>query len=154
MTFARLSRIACAAALLASLAGPSSADPAGDVRRAYAAFAAAQNARDIARVRTLLSDAPDFLWVSDGKTFWGREAMLERMAAFQQSPVWRVEPDLDKATVVAVAADAAYLHMPLTLVIGAAERPDRLRFLVSILFQRRAGAWTIAALFTTTEKPE
>jgi hypothetical protein len=43
--------------------------------------------------------------------------------------------------------------MPLTLVIGSVEAPDRLRFLVTILFVRETGAWRIAALLTTNEKP-
>ena len=149
-----MNRLRIAALAFALVATPVGAAPADDVRAAYLAFAAAQNARDIARVRPLLSDAPDFLGVSDGKTFWGREAMLERMAAFQQAPVWRVEPDLDRAATVLVVADVAYIHIPLTLVIGSADAPDRLRFLVSILFQRQGERWVVAALFTTTAKPE
>ena len=78
----------------------------------------------------------------------------ETDTAFQQAPVWRVEPDLDRAATVLVVADVAYIHIPLTLVIGSADAPDRLRFLVSILFQRQGERWVVAALFTTTAKPE
>jgi hypothetical protein len=52
-------------------------------------------------------------------TFWGRETLLDRMASFQEAEVWRVEPELDKAVAVEVDAGAAYLHLPLKLVIGA-----------------------------------
>ena len=74
------------------------------------------------------------------------------MASFQKAEVWRVEPDLGKAVAVPVREGVAYLHLPLTLMIGARAAPDRLRFLVSMLAVETAGGWRIAALFTTTEK--
>ena len=139
--------------MLLLLTGPASAaDPAREVRALYERFAAAQNAHDLDRVRPLLLDAPQFLWVSDGQSFWGRDAVLARMASFQRAEVWRVEPELDRAVAVPVNDAAAYLHLPLVLVIGAKDNPDRLPFLVSVLgVQTRAG-WRIAALFTTTQK--
>jgi hypothetical protein len=51
-----------------------------------------------------------------------------------------------------VAEGAAYLLLPLTLVIGAAADPARLRFLVGMLARREAEGWRIAALFTTEDK--
>ena len=74
------------------------------------------------------------------------------MASFQGAEVWRVEPDLDRAVAVPVSDRVAYLHLPLTLVIGPAAHPDRLRFLVSVLGVETAEGWRIAALFTTSEK--
>ena len=61
------------------------ADPADAVRSLYERFAAAQNAHDLAAVRPLLLDGPEFLWVSDGQSFWGPDAVLARMASFQRS---------------------------------------------------------------------
>ncbi|OYX25106.1 MAG: hypothetical protein B7Z10_07375, partial [Rhodobacterales bacterium 32-66-7] len=72
------------------LALPAAADPEAEIRALYAAFVAAQNARDIDAVRPLLSDSPDFLWITDGRPVWGRDAMLERMAGFQTAEVWLV----------------------------------------------------------------
>ena len=83
---------------------------------------------------------------------WGPDATLERMASFQKAPLWRVEPDLEQAVAVDVDMRAAYLHLPLVLVIGAEDKPDRLRFLVSVLGVETAAGWKIAALFTTTQK--
>ena len=74
------------------------------------------------------------------------------MALFQRAPVWRVEPWLDRATAVEVNPTTAYLHLPLTLVIGSREKPDRLDFLVSVLCVETPEGWRIAALFTTTYK--
>ncbi len=119
----------------------------------YKAFATAQNSRDVEAIRTFFIDSPDFLWVSDGKSFWAPDPVLRRMSSFQRAEVWRVEPDLDVARVVEVAPGTALLHMPLTLVVGRAENPNRLRFLVSILFAEQPEGWRIAALLTTGEKP-
>ena len=141
-------------ALLASALTPLGARGSNeaDIRATYEAFASAQNARDLDRVRALLIDSPRFLWVSDGMSVWGPEATLARMASFQEAPVWRVEPDLARAVAVDVGADAGFLHLPLRLVIGAGDNPDRLRFLASVLCVRTAKGWRIAALFTTSEK--
>ena len=138
--------------LLVLIAAPAAADPATEVRALYGRFAAAQNARDLERVRPLLLDAPTFLWVSDGQSFWGPDAVLARMASFQGAEVWRVEPDIARAVAVPVSDRVAYLHLPLVLVIGPAANPDRLRFLVSVLGVETETGWRIAALFTTTEK--
>jgi hypothetical protein len=142
-----------ALALFLLMAPPAAAaDPAGAVRSLYERFAAAQNAHDLAAVRPLLLDGPEFLWVSDGQSFWGPDAVLARMASFQRAEVWRVEPDLDRAVAIPVREGVAYLHLPLVLVIGPRASPDRLRFLVSMLGVETEAGWRIAALFTTTEK--
>ena len=125
-----------------------------DVVALYQSFVAAQNAHDLAAVARNFLDSEDFLWVSDGKSVWGKPATLARMSSFQQSEVWRVEPDLAHARAVELGPDAAYLHLTLDLVIGAKAKPDRLPFLVSMLAVRTPAGWRIAALFTTTAKPE
>lgn len=123
-----------------------------EVLDVYGAFAAAQNARDPARIAAFFIDGPDFLWVSDGQSFWGREAAIARMSSFQKAAVWRVVPDLDHARVIEQGEGVALLHMPLILEIGGEAAPDRLRFLVSILFRDAGDGWRIAALLTTTQK--
>ena len=128
------------------------ASAADEVRAVYNQFAAAQNARDLAKVKTFLVDSPKFLWVSDGMSFWGPDALVKRMAEFQLAEVWRVDPDLADSTIVEVNDGAAYIHMPLALTIGLKAKPDVIHFLVSILCVKQAEGWRIAALFTTTEK--
>ncbi len=98
------------------------------------------------------STSDRFLWVSDGISVWGPDAVLERMALFQKAEVWHVDPDLARAVPVEVGPQVAYLHLPLELTIGSASRPDHLRFLVSVLGVETPAGWRIAALFTTTEK--
>lgn len=146
--FARLAAgLAFAAAAPAALA-----DAGADIRALYLRFLAAQNDRDLVRVRATLWDSPEFLWVSDGRPVWGPEAVVERMRSFQKAEVWRVEPDLDRGRVVQVAEGTAYLSLPLTLVIGNATDPARLKWLVGVLCRRQRDAWQIAALFTTEDK--
>jgi ketosteroid isomerase-like protein len=130
-----------------------SADTRRDVLAAYDRFVSAQNARDLSRVREALLDSPDFLWVSDGKSVWGRDALIERMGRFQSLEVWRAEPFLDRARIVEVSPDVAYIHMPLDLHLGSRAEPSVTRFLVSILCRRTADGWRIAALFTTLDNP-
>lgn len=143
--------------LAASIAGAPSAnaEQKDELRATYERFVTAQNARDLTAVRAILLDSPQFLWVSDGKTFWGRETMLERMARFQKAEFWRAYPALDQASFVEVTPDSGYVHMPLTLRFGSEK--DGIfdtHFLVSILFVRGAGDWRIAALFTTIQNPD
>jgi hypothetical protein len=141
-----------AAALMVAAASPALADPGGEVRAVYGRFLEAQNARDLGRVRQVLLDSPRFLWVSDGMSVWGPDALIARMSLFQKAEAWRVDPDLGKAVAVEVDDRAAYLHLPLVLTIGPAANPDRLRFLVSVLGVETAQGWRIAALFTTNQK--
>lgn len=140
-----------ALALLTSLAG---ADQKDDILRLYRDFSSAQNARDLAGVRRLLSDSPDFLWVSDGRPVWGADAMIERMSMFQQSDTWRVEPALDRSRTVTLSSDVAFLHVPLVLSIGSQAKVDRLPFLVGMVAKRTSAGWRISALFTTGDKSE
>jgi len=120
--------------------------------KTYRAFAAAQNARDLDQVGQFFVDGPQFLWVSDGRSVWGRDATLKRMGGFQRAEQWEVFPGLENAEVIMLSDDSGLLHMPLTLEIGRAENPNKLRFLVSIVFQKIEDEWKIASLLTTNDK--
>lgn len=136
----------------AALAPPALAGSELGVRDLYGRFLAAQNERDLAAVRATLWSSPKFLWVSDGRPFWGPDALLERMGAFQRAEVWRVDPAFERSRVVEVAPEAAFLSVPLVLTIGDAAAPARLAWLVGVLCRRGAEGWRIAALFTTEDK--
>ena len=100
-----------------------------------------ENARDLQQVRSVLWDSPKFLWVSDGRSVWGPDALVERMSQFQRAEVLRVEPDLAKAVPVELSGTTAYLNLPLVLTIGSNAKPDRLRFLVSVLGIETSEGW-------------
>ncbi|MGQ0567877.1 MAG: YybH family protein [Gemmobacter sp.] len=141
-----------ALAVVLALGSPALASPQDEVRALYETFAAAQNARDLGAVRAVLSDSPDFLWISDGRPVWGREEMLERMAGFQKAEVWRVEPEYAASRVVLLDDDTAVFHIPLVLVLGSSADPARLKWLVEVLCQKEADGWRIAGLFTAEDK--
>lgn len=124
-----------------------------DIPTTYRAFVTAQNSRDIDQIRPFLQNRPDFLWVSDGYSFWGTETVLQRMALFQKAALWRAEPDMAQARVMPLGVDSAYLHVPLRLMFGSADAPAHYDFLVSILWSRTEGSWKIAALLTTLAHP-
>lgn len=139
-------------ALGIALASPAMADPQQEVRDLYAAFVTAQNQHDIDAVRPLLSDRPDFLWISDGRPVWGREAMLTRMADFQKAEVWRVEPEYTASQVILLDEDTAVFHLPLLLVLGTKADPARLKWLVEVICQKETAGWRIAGLYTAQDK--
>ncbi len=147
-------RMALVAALFAAtaLGQTAAADQRDSLRALYGQFLQAQNARDLTAVRATLLDSDRFLWVSDGRSIWGPDALVERMSLFQQAPVWRVVPDLDQAVAVPVSDRSAFLHLPLVLEIGREHQPSHLRFLVSVLGVETPVGWRIAALFTTENK--
>ena len=145
-------RMKLALVLGMALGTPAVADPVQEVRDLYAAFVAAQNAHDIAAVREVLTENPDFLWISDGRPVWGREAMLTRMAGFQSAEVWRVEPEYASAQVILLDPDTAVFHIPLVLVLGSQADPARLKWLVEVLCQKEPQGWRIAGLFTAQDK--
>lgn len=133
-------------------AAPAAEAAPREIIELYQRFAAAQNQRDLDSVRGLFDDSGPFLWVSDGMSVWGADAAIARMKSFQLATTWRVEPDLAQARVVEIDAAAAYLHLPLDLVIGEGATPDRLHFLVTMLCAKSPRGWRIAALLTTTAK--
>ena len=143
--------LAMLAALAALSVGPARAGQAEDVVALYERFAAAQNRRDVASVRSLLDSSERFLWVSNGQAFWGADTMVARMSQFQEAEVWEVRPDRSRRVFVSLGPDTAHLYQPLTLRIGPAAGPDEIPFLVDVLCVRTADGWRIAALLTTTE---
>jgi uncharacterized protein (TIGR02246 family) len=122
-----------------------------EIRALYARFLTAQNARDLGAVRSTLIESPDFLWISDGKPFWGPDALIERMSAFQKADIWFVTPDGQRARVVHAGPETAYLFQPLTLTLGPRGDARTIAFLVNVLCTKARSGWRIAALFTTEE---
>lgn len=124
-----------------------------DIKGLYDTFLTAQNARDLVRVRDTLWESPGFVWISDGKAFWGRDALIERMSAFQQAEIWSVTPDKTRSRVVEVSPVSAFLYQPLRLTLGSKADAKTIDFLVNVLCVRTPQGWRVAALFTTEENP-
>jgi uncharacterized protein (TIGR02246 family) len=138
--------------LMLALATPVHADQQQEIRALYGQFVAAQNAHDIDAVRPLLSDRPDFLWITDGRPVWGREAMLDRMAEFQKAEVWQVVPEYDASQVILLDDDSAVFHLPLLLIVGSRANPAQLPWLVEVICQKEPDGWRIVGLHTAQDK--
>ena len=150
-----IGRLAVAAVLMFGLAGKARADTQIEieVKALYERFVSVQNARDLAGVREVLWDSPNFVWISDGKPFWGREALIERMGAFQKADIWTATPDRARARVVEVSPLSAVLFQPLQLTLGPRGGPRTIAFLVNVLCVRTPEGWRVGALYTTEENP-
>ncbi len=149
MTFPRRG---LAAALLPAAAAAADS-PATMARNLFARFVAAQNAHDFAAVRSTLLEFPRFLWVSDGVSYWGAEALIRRNMAFHAQPLWRITPNDALAAAVEVNPSTALLHTPLLLEVGRLEAPQRYQLLITALCTATAAGWRIAALLTADAKP-
>ena len=144
--------IVATAVLALALTGAAHADPAAEARALYNRFVAAENANDFDAVRSVLLDSPEFLWVTNGLSIWGREAAVRRMTDYHTAEVWHIQPENARAVAVEVSPAASFLHVPLELSIGSkADGPDHFHFLVSALCVATPQGWRIAALFTTME---
>lgn len=141
--------------LLAGLAKPILAQTATEdaVKALYQRFVTAQNERDLAAVRAVLWDNPNFLWISDGKAFWGAERMIERMSAYQRADTWHVTPDYGRARLVVLDERQAVLFQPLRLTLGPRNGERSIDFLVNVQCIKTPQGWRIAALYTTDENP-
>ena len=147
--------LVAAAGLAFVLSDVAHADPATEARALYDRFAAAENANDFDALGSVLLDSPQFLWVTNGLSTWGREAAVRRMADYHTAEIWHIEPDDAKAVAVGVSPASSFLHVPLELSIGSkADGPDHFHFLVSALCMATSQGWRIAALFTTMENRE
>lgn len=150
-----IKKLAAAALMAFSLSHPARAETQteSEVKALYERFVSAQNQRDLTRVRDALWDSPGFVWISDGKPFWGRDALIARMSAFQKAEIWSVTPDLSRARVVEVGPLSAVLYQPLRLTLGSRGDPRTIAFLVNVLCIKTPEGWRVAALYTTEENP-
>ena len=115
-----------------------------DVRGVFDQFVKAQNAHDIATVRELLLDSPNFLWVTRGAPVWGREAALKRFETLYQG-TWKLSPDLANLKSVMVSDTTAQLYVPITFNIGAPGQPaPDTPFLMNQTLVKTAAGWRIA----------
>ena len=151
LTFSRLRRntlmgtlfVAGALALLPTVASAAGED---EVRAVFDQFVKAQNSHDVAGVRELLLDSPNFLWVTRGAPVWGREAALKRFESLYQG-TWKLSPDMSNLKTVLVSETTAQLYIPITFNIGAPGQPaPDMPFLMNQTLVRTAAGWRIASI--------
>jgi ketosteroid isomerase-like protein len=132
------------AGLVALWVTSAKASPEDDVRTAFDQFVKAQNAHDVAAVRELLLDSPNFLWVTRGAPIWGRDAALKRFEALYQG-TWSLSPDTANLKTVLVNDLTAQVHVPITFNIGPPGQPaPDAPFLMNQTLVKTAAGWRIA----------
>ena len=127
-----------------SAVGARASPPEDDVRATFDQFVKAQNAHDVAAVRELLLDSPNFLWVTRGAPIWGRDAALKRFETLYQG-TWKLSPDTANLKAVLVSDMVAQIYVPITFNIGPPGQPapDAL-FLMNQTLVKTAAGWRIA----------
>jgi ketosteroid isomerase-like protein len=128
--------------------GPKSAaeDADAEVRAAFDRFVAAQNAHDIKAVESLLSESPDFLWITRGAPIWGQDAALKRFTALYQG-TWRLEPDTSAFKIMTLGDKTAQIYVPITFTIGApGQAAQTTRFLMNQVLVRTPAGWKVSSI--------
>ena len=125
---------------------PAVAAPDDEVKAAFDRFVVAQNAHDVAAVRELLSDSPDFLWVTRGAPIWGRDAALTRFQTLYEG-TWKLSPDTSNLKVVLLSDTTAQLFVPIMFNIGPPGQPaPDAPFLMNQTLVKTAAGWRIASI--------
>jgi ketosteroid isomerase-like protein len=118
-----------------------------DIKAMFERFVVAQNARDLAAVRDLLLDSPDFLWITPrAEPIWGREAAMKRFEKLYQG-TWKLNPDRAGLRVLLLSDSSAQVFVPITFNSGPAGQPptDSVALVNQILVKTPAG-WRVASI--------
>jgi hypothetical protein len=133
----------CLASLLA-LEPAHAASP--DLRPAFQEFVVVQNARDLTKLKLVLLDSPDFLWVSGGVAIWGRDAALRRFAELYKG-TWKLEPNMAAYRSQQLAADVAEIFVPILITVGPAGKPaTKLKVLMNLIYIHVGNDWKLAKI--------
>src|SRR6195256_566689 len=88
-----------------------------EVRTVFDKYIAIQNAHDLKSMRNLLSDSPDFLWISRGKPVWGREAALKNLEE-RYKGTWHIDANKKELRVISISRRVAQVYAPTQLTVG------------------------------------
>ena len=117
-----------------------------DVKKAFEAFVAAQNAHDPKAVSNTLHDSPNLLWITRGTAIWGKEAALKRFEALYQG-TWKLEPEAGALKVMVLGPDTAQILVPIVFTIGApGQTAQPTRFLMNQVLIKTAEGWRVSSI--------
>jgi hypothetical protein len=155
--------VLAAAALLASLGGAPTAFGAdrspirsanvSQIRELYANLIEAENAHDIERVRGMVWESPDALFVAKTKTaaegnwagFWGKEVVVEHLQELFAG-TFRIDPEYSKERIALLAPTVAETYVPVDISVAYAGQSGTPKpFLMIIEWVRVPyGTWKMA----------
>jgi hypothetical protein len=139
---------------LAPTHGPILITPATEkeLRDTYKRLIDAENAHDIAAVRTLLWNSPSALFVAKTKTpaegnwagFWGADVVLDHLSELYQG-TFVMAPDYSRERVVLLSSTVAETYVPLSISVAYAGQSGTPKpFLMIVEWVREHGAWKMA----------
>jgi uncharacterized protein (TIGR02246 family) len=133
--------------MLPMLSGAAPAGTEDEVRALFGKFVAAQNAHDLKAVGEILLDSSQFLWITRGVQYWGREAALKRFGEYYQG-TWSLEAKIDEVKITELAPGVAQLVAPTVFRIApAGQTAQPSRFLLNHIYVKTADGWRLASVF-------
>jgi uncharacterized protein (TIGR02246 family) len=125
-----------------------------EVRAVFDKYIATQNAHDLKGMRNLLSDSPDFLWISRGKAIWGREAALKSLEE-RYKGTWRIDVDKKELRVISVSRRVAQVYAPTELTFGdPGVEPARNRLYINLVMVKKPEGWQIVSILPILVLPQ
>lgn len=134
----------CLLFLVLVVGTPASAGSSDDVRSRFDEFVSAQNAHDLAAVKQLLAEGPEFVWVTRGIVVRGRSAALARFQELYRG-TWYLTVT-SSAETSDIDDDTTQVLAPVTFTMGPPGRPAKeSRFLLAQIWRRKDGAWKLVS---------
>ena len=125
-----------------------------EVRAVFDKYIATQNAHDLKGIRNLLSDSPDFLWISRGKAIWGREAALKSLEE-RYKGTWKIDVDKKELRVISVSRRVAQVYAPTELTFGdPGVEPARNRLYINLVMVKKPEGWQIVSILPILVLPQ
>ena len=148
-----LAGLRVAPAALGAVPSPITSATESQIRELYANLIEAENAHDIEKVRAMVWDSPDALFVAKTKTaaegnwagFWGKEVVVGHLQELFAG-TFRIDPDYSKERIALLAPTVAETYVPVDISVayaGQSGTPNP--FLMIIEWVRvSSGAWKMA----------
>ena len=121
---------------------PLRAAPKDEIRDTFNRFVNAQNAHDLKEVGNLLSDSPDFLWISAGQVVRKRDAALERFRELFKG-TWRIDPDWSTFQILGLDISTQEIFVRVRTSDGAPARSAQM----NVIMVHTAHGWRVQNIF-------
>jgi len=117
----------CSGGVVGAKASSISAATTLQIRELYKSLIEAENNHDIERVRTMLWDSPDALFVAKTKTaadgnwagFWGKEVVVQHLQDLYAG-TFRIDADYSKERIAILAPTVAETYVPVSISVAYA----------------------------------
>jgi hypothetical protein len=152
-TSALLAGLGVVSAALGVDPSPIASATESQIRELYANLIEAENAHDIEKVRAMVWDSPDALFVAKTKTaaegnwagFWGKQVVVEHLHELFAG-TFRIDPDYSKEKIAFLAPTVAETYVPVDISVAYAGQSGTPKpFLMIIEWVRvPSGTWKMA----------